>query len=594
MKFAVCCVTCASPEQVGAILEPLRPLAEQIVIAYDDRVEASHKRRYREIADRAFSLTFEVVERHLAALHRACDSEWVLRIDTDEVPSSALVAELSALNPATDARLYAIPRCWLDPSGRGWIDETPWYPDYQLRLVRNDGQLRFSGEVHSSVTPIAAPVLLTGPLYHLDCVVSSREDRQRKALVYDIMRPGLVAHQGLPMVSYYDPELYATLPLASVPEVDRAEIGKILAVGGAAPCTVDTIARSPLVKRRTSMSPPRGKVRLELLERDVRLFTCHPRLLSAKVTNWSDATLVAARPGDDHPIGLATRLSWPDGTVREGPRTPLPTDLSPRASLVLQARVDPVERSGPVELKLDLVQEAGRCRDCICVVCTTSVPSFEPAERREPPMRGRRRRVWRRRRTSGIPRVVHRVWLGDRALSADHLRYGESWKENHPTWKHRLWRDEDIPHLAILDRARHLAERTDIVRYEILRRHGGVSVDTDVECLRPLDDLLAGVDAFAAYAVPGQLCNAVMGGVLGHPALRRLCELIEYTVGRGEYPWATATTFVTRVFEPRSDVTLFGPERFYPYLWNKTPEAARMTHDTYAVCHWAKSGLQLA
>ena len=36
----------------------------------------------------------------------------------------------------------------------------------------------------------------------------------------------------------------------------------------------------------------------------------------------------------------------------------------------------------------------------------------------------------------------------------------------------------------------------------------------------------------------------------------------------GTYPEATATTFLTYVLERFEDVTLFGPERFYPVLWD--------------------------
>jgi hypothetical protein len=83
-----------------------------------------------------------------------------------------------------------------------------------------------------------------------------------------------------------------------------------------------------------------------------------------------------------------------------------------------------------------------------------------------------------------------------------------------------------------------------------------------------------------------------MGGVAHHPALNRLCDLVARTVGRGHYPEATATVLLTRAFEPLPDVTLFSPERFYPYLWDQSPADAVITDATYAVHHWAKSWLE--
>jgi mannosyltransferase OCH1-like enzyme len=43
---------------------------------------------------------------------------------------------------------------------------------------------------------------------------------------------------------------------------------------------------------------------------------------------------------------------------------------------------------------------------------------------------------------------------------------------------------------AAFDRASNFGEKSDIWRYEILFRLGGVYVDTDFECVRPFDSLL--------------------------------------------------------------------------------------------------------
>src|SRR5436190_16517529 len=102
-------------------------------------------------------------------------------------------------------------------------------------------------------------------------------------------------------------------------------------------------------------------------------------------------------------------------------------------------------------------------------------------------------------RQTVIPRIIHRVWLGAEPMPEDFRRYGESWRRHHPGWRMRLWTDEDLPELGdrrALERARHHAERANLVRYEVLRRFGGVYVDTDVECLRPIGPLLSGVRAF--------------------------------------------------------------------------------------------------
>jgi hypothetical protein len=248
------------------------------------------------------------------------------------------------------------------------------------------------------------------------------------------------------------------------------------------------------------------------------------------------------------------------------------------------------DRLGPVGLEAQVVDEGVRWLDGTARVQAQMLPE-QPLPDRRPAAPGRpARRRWRRQPPAvQIPRVLHRVWRGPRPLPDQFVAYGESWRRHHPAWTLKLWTDADAPRPAGIERARNLAERSDLVRYEVLRRHGGVYVDTDVECLRPIDDLLDGVQAFAAYEVPGRLCNAVLGAVPGHPAITRATELVALTAGRGVYPDATATSFITYVLEADETVTLFGPERFYPTLWDDRVNDAPAGDPPHTVHHWAHS-----
>ena len=67
----------------------------------------------------------------------------------------------------------------------------------------------------------------------------------------------------------------------------------------------------------------------------------------------------------------------------------------------------------------------------------------------------------------------------------------------------------------------HPVERSDILRLELVHRFGGVYVDTDVECLRPIDPLLEGVTFFVERLNSGRLTHPIMGAVPEHPLLGR-------------------------------------------------------------------------
>src|ERR671939_669644 len=100
-----------------------------------------------------------------------------------------------------------------------------------------------------------------------------------------------------------------------------------------------------------------------------------------------------------------------------------------------------------------------------------------------------------------IPRLFHWIWLGNRPLPTEHRRWIGGWLELHPRWKHVLWTEENRPTLINeeqFQRADSYAQQSDILRYEIVYRHGGVYVDTDFECLRNIEPLMEGADAFIA------------------------------------------------------------------------------------------------
>jgi mannosyltransferase OCH1-like enzyme len=191
-----------------------------------------------------------------------------------------------------------------------------------------------------------------------------------------------------------------------------------------------------------------------------------------------------------------------------------------------------------------------------------------------------------------IPRLIHRVWLGPDPLPEEFAHYGETWRRHHPEWEIRLWTDADLDELPLPDafsRARDHVERSDVLRLELIRAIGGVYVDTDVECRRPIDPLLDGVTAFAAHQRPQSdiVNNAVMGAVPHHPAFEQAIEEIERTVGTGGVLDSTGPHFLTPILGGRPDVTIFGHEKFHPYYATEPHRRDEDFPEAYAVHHWS-------
>ena len=92
MSLSVCCLTDAPGPQIREMLEPLRGVADEIVIAADQRVDSADVAVYEAVADRVLRCEFEFLEAHLAWLHGECSGDWILRLDGDEQASPELIA----------------------------------------------------------------------------------------------------------------------------------------------------------------------------------------------------------------------------------------------------------------------------------------------------------------------------------------------------------------------------------------------------------------------------------------------------------------------------------------------------------------------
>ena len=165
-----------------------------------------------------------------------------------------------------------------------------------------------------------------------------------------------------------------------------------------------------------------------------------------------------------------------------------------------------------------------------------------------------------------IPRVFHQIWLGEGPFPYAVER--ESWHRFHPDWEHRLWTERDLPVDLELTEAANLlrqpAERADILRLELLHRHGGVYLDADFECLKPVDPLLDGVSCFLGLLDSGRVSNAVIGTVPGHPLLAKaMAEVRPRTTYGPVDREGTGPLLLERIRHDVDGVTLFEPNVFY-------------------------------
>lgn len=94
-----------------------------------------------------------------------------------------------------------------------------------------------------------------------------------------------------------------------------------------------------------------------------------------------------------------------------------------------------------------------------------------------------------------IPKKIHYMWLGKKELPKNLEKCIESWKKYCPEYDIICW-NEDNYDISKNDYMREAYEAKaygfvpDYARLDILYTYGGIYLDTDVELIKPLDDLL--------------------------------------------------------------------------------------------------------
>jgi len=123
--------------------------------------------------------------------------------------------------------------------------------------------------------------------------------------------------------------------------------------------------------------------------------------------------------------------------------------------------------------------------------------------------------------TPKIPKILHQIWLGPKTPPAHFVTFREKWKEMHPDWQYRLWTDADLDTLKLelrdlIEASPNYAEKSDILRCELLEQFGGVYLDVDMDPLHALDELHHKYDFYAGIENPHKIAttdNRIWAGI---------------------------------------------------------------------------------
>lgn len=197
-----------------------------------------------------------------------------------------------------------------------------------------------------------------------------------------------------------------------------------------------------------------------------------------------------------------------------------------------------------------------------------------------------------------IPRVIHRIWFGDKVMPEEYEKYWKAWQRQLPDFEFRTWREADVADFRtseLLERAEGMARKADIARYEILLRHGGIYMDCDIFPLQPLNLSLLQHDLVVCNESDStDYCSiGFIASVPGNPALQwavdavmqRPINRLSPNVETGPWLFGQAVAHSPHVRLP--------VHAFYPYLYNE-PLSSILDRDlsgTFGVHVWGGSWL---
>lgn len=126
-----------------------------------------------------------------------------------------------------------------------------------------------------------------------------------------------------------------------------------------------------------------------------------------------------------------------------------------------------------------------------------------------------------------IPKKIHYCWFGGNPLPELAQKCIDSWKKYCPDYEIIEWNESnfDLNYCSYVKEAyeaKKWAFITDVVRLYVLVNYGGIYMDTDVEVIKPLDDILQ-YDAVSGFESETDIPTGLMACCKGQPLF---CELL--------------------------------------------------------------------
>lgn len=206
-----------------------------------------------------------------------------------------------------------------------------------------------------------------------------------------------------------------------------------------------------------------------------------------------------------------------------------------------------------------------------------------------------------------IPKTIHYCWFGRGEKPELAIKCIESWQKFFPDYKIIEWNEDNfdvnmIKYTCEAYSAKKYAFVSDYARFWILYNYGGLYFDTDVEIIRPMDDIIQrgsymGVEMFNSERVP--LVAPGLGLAIEprnhlYKQILDYYKTLEFITPEGKLNETTIVTYTTNILishgleaipeiQKLEDVYIYPPDFFNPL--DSITGKVRITDNTRSI-HW--------
>ncbi len=131
-----------------------------------------------------------------------------------------------------------------------------------------------------------------------------------------------------------------------------------------------------------------------------------------------------------------------------------------------------------------------------------------------------------------IPKIIHYCWFGNTKIPDNLQRCIDTWKRYCPDYKIIRWDESNYD----VSKNRYMLQAyekgkygfvPDYARLDIIREYGGIYLDTDVELIRSLDDLLP-YEFYCGFEDDHYVALGLgFGAVSGHPLINEMIDIYQ-------------------------------------------------------------------